>query len=130
MNQSWGNRHLVIDSDSWDRVKYILYKSKLTSMSYDSIIQNVKNSILFLDPPYVSREICYNHGFDLNQFLNIIKQLDNSNFIMYTDIENEHSDELLNLGWSKISTKTMRSIRPSGNSEITGQEVLYYNRKD
>lgn len=131
MNQSWGNRLYIISNDQFNNLKEKLKNTKLMNTQYQKILTNniiYKNCFLFLDPPYVLREMPYNNGFNLNEFINKLQSLKCENtMICYTDIENEISDNLLNYGFSKEIIREMQSISPNRkNNEITRNEVMYY----
>lgn len=130
MNQSFGNREYIIPEIMYNDMKNRLnYKNcGICNTSYNCL--NIHdNSVMFFDPPYVNREISYNKKFDQNKFLTFLKNINgNHQLILYTDYENEKSDELLNFGFEKEVIRTMRSIAPSTNKLITGNEVLYWKK--
>lgn len=128
MNQSYGRRFYQIPEENFNNIKNRLTKCKITNISYESLIPSVLNStVIFLDPPYVDREMTYNNGFDQDKFLNILKQLrGNNSLVMYTDYENPYSDDLLNYGFEKMILRQMRNISPNRKTEFTGNEVIYF----
>lgn len=87
-----------------------------------------KNVVVFMDPPYEFREMSYNRGFVVNQFIDTIKSKDfcPNATLMYTDFNNDVSDELLNHGWTKTIIREMKSTSPNRKNENkTGDEVLF-----
>ena len=65
----------------------------------------------------------------MNDFYNNcdnLKELVNFNVkIVYSDIENFESDELLNVGFTKIDSKMLRNTCPSSDKSFTKKEVIY-----
>ena len=133
MNQSFGNRSYIIPESSWNEMKSRVARNiVLANRDFQEFdFKLVKNSVLFLDPPYVNREMTYNKvGFDLEVFIEKVKDLDSSNMVLYTDFDNSISDRLLDYGFTKHEMRTMRSTSPNrkiGN-EVTGKEILYLKR--
>ena len=130
MNQSYGNRFYLISEQMFNALKEKLQKAKLINYSYQKIlVDNIfyKNCFLFLDPPYISREMTYNKGFNLSEFVVNLQLLKGENTIVcYTDFENEISNSLLNYGFSKEVIRKMKNISPNRkNDEVTGNEVMY-----
>lgn len=134
MNQSFGHRHYVLDEATFNEIKRRVSSENvsLERMSYESMFnrRNLSDTVVFFDPPYQSREMTYNAGFSRHTFIKFLMMLTSqtNNLYMYTDIENEESDQLLLLGWNKEIVRTMRTTCPSKSSEKTGNEVLYYIR--
>lgn len=130
MNQSFGNRSYEISEKQWNLMQNRV-RCKTTFSNEDFLIfepELIKNSVLFLDPPYVNREMTYNkNGFDFNKFIDWVKRLDSSNLILYTDFENPISDKLVDDGFKKIEIRTMKSTSPNRKQgvEETGKEILY-----
>ena len=130
MNQSFGNRSYEIPKSYYDDMRSRI-ASNVALENKDTVefdFKMVKNSVLFLDPPYVNREMTYNKiGFDLSSFIVKVQDLDDTNLVLYTDFENSTSDGLLDCGFTKLEMRTMRSTSPNrkvGN-EVTGKEILY-----
>ena len=129
MNQSYGNREYVISEQQWNDIKHRLNNAMISNNDFLAFNpNNIKNSVLFLDPPYVNREMTYNkNGFSINNFINWITELNDNNLILYTNFENSVSDNLVNFGFKKIKLRTMISTSPNRKSgvEETGNEILY-----
>ena len=142
MNQSYGNREYIISENTFNTCKKLLETTEITNISYDNLINfNNKNCIYFFDPPYELRNMPYTNNFNLDQFIEYLININGKNtLILYTDIENKKSDNLLNYKFNKKSDnllnykfnkqiiRIMRSISPNrkiGN-EITGNEILYW----
>lgn len=130
MNQSYGNREYIISENTFNTCKKILETTEITNISYDNLINfNNKNCIYFFDPPYELRNMPYTHNFNLYKFIEYLININGKNtLILYTDIENKKSDNLLNYKFNKQIIRIMRSISPNrkiGN-EITGNEILYW----
>ena len=134
MNQSWGHRQFIIDEESWSHFKSL--NATLTNQDFfsDEYQLNLKNwsqqngTVIFMDPPYEFREMSYNRGFGVNQFIDTIKSKDfcPNATLMYTDFNNDVSDELLNHGWTKTIIREMKSTSPNRKNENkTGDEVLF-----
>ena len=68
MNQSYGNREYVISEQQWNDIKHRLNNAMISNNDFLAFNpNNIKNSVLFLDPPYVNREMTYNkNGFSIN----------------------------------------------------------------
>lgn len=131
MNQSYGNRSYIIPEESYNIIKEKLNYTTITNLDYKNLgLDKLSNSLLFLDPPYETREMTYNKNFDLSEFLKYIELINhNNNIIIYTDMENTKSDILLTKGWYKFKIRDMVSTSPNRKSGIekTGQEVFYTN---
>lgn len=131
MNQSYGARHFIISEKSWNDIKQRLFKATLKCRSYINSFEMIKSNkklkyFLFLDPPYADREMTYNKGFNRKTFITNLKELIHFNIkIVYSDIENLESDELLNVGFTKVDSKMLRNTCPSSNKSFTKKEVLY-----
>ena len=130
MNQSYGNRISKIDEVSWNLMQDKLKNCIIYNESYEDLLsEEITDSVLFLDPPYVEREITYNKGFNQELFLNKLKVISGSNsLILYTDTENKYSDELLNYGFKKDILRVMRNISPNRKTELTVNECLYWKQ--
>jgi len=130
MNQSFGNRFYIFDEQTFNKIKNKLLKSQIYNVDYREL-KNINNSIVYLDPPYFGTDVTYEKQFeknDLTELIDYIKIYSNSNKILYSDLENEVSDSLLNCNFKKIETKNMRNISPNRNKEFTNKkEVIYYN---
>ena len=120
MNQSYGNREYVISEQQWNDIKRRLNNAMISNNDFLAFNpNNIKNSVLFLDPPYVNREMTYNkNGFSINNFINWITELNDNNLILYTDFENSVSDNLVNFGFKKIKLRTMISTSPNRKSGV------------
>lgn len=135
MNQSWGHRQFIIDEESWNHFKQlnaIITNYDFFSDLYQKLISHWsmsnKDVVVFMDPPYEFREMSYNRGFGVNQFIDTIKSKDfcPNATLMYTDFNNDVSDELLNHGWTKNIIREMKSTSPNRKNENkTGDEVLF-----
>jgi site-specific DNA-adenine methylase len=135
MNQSWGHRQFIIDEESWNHFKQlnvIITNYDFFSSLYQKLISHWsmsnKDVVVFMDPPYEFREMSYNRGFGVNQFIDTIKSKDfcPNATLMYTDFNNDVSDELLNHGWTKTIIREMKSTSPNRKNENkTGDEVLF-----
>ena len=128
MNQSYGNRIRKIDEVSWNLMQDKLKNCIIYNERYEDLLsEELTDSVLFLDPPYVEREITYNKGFNQELFLDKLKVISGSNsLILYTDTENKYSDELLNYGFKKDILRVMRNISPNRKTELTVNECLYW----
>jgi site-specific DNA-adenine methylase len=74
MNQSYGNRISKIDEVSWNLMQDKLKNCIIYNERYEELLsEEITDSVLFLDPPYVEREITYNKGFNQELFLNKLK---------------------------------------------------------
>lgn len=137
MNQSWGHRYFEIDENSYNKISNNK-NIKLTNLDfysdeYQEILNNLpENSVVFLDPPYEFRKMTYNKGFEVTNFIDTIKSKNFApkSLILYTDFENEVSDELLKYGFEKHIIREMKSTSPNRkNEDKTGNEVLYIRTK-
>ena len=132
MNQGFGNRHYRLSEDTWKHLRRKILQAGLYNTDYLAILDTkvTNNCILFLDPPYEERMMPYSlTSYNRRQLIDKILQIkDNDNIIiMYTDIGNSTSDELLHNGFKKICTKLLRNTCPSKSSERTSDEYLYCN---
>lgn len=129
MNQSFGYRFYTIPENQYSDCHNRLVSSNLLNKNYLDILSNIKeNSVVFLDPPYVNREISYNHGFELESFIEKLKTIKTDCLIIYTDIENDLNKELLNFEYKQEFLRNMVSVAPSSHSETTAKEVLYWKK--
>jgi site-specific DNA-adenine methylase len=130
MNQSFGHRSKFMTEVEFNFFKNRLNNSIIFNHSYDKILNSTieyNNTFLFLDPPYESREMTYNHSFKLSEFLNIIKSINGKNLLIaYTDVENEKSDILLQYGFQKDVIREMKNISPNRKQEEIFNEVIYF----
>jgi len=132
MNQSFGNRHYILDSRNFKSVKDRLYDTVIMNGQYDDVLNSIgdniiKNSFLFLDPPYFSQGSSY-QGFnvqDTEKFISFIKKAD-FDFI-YTDIINEYNENISD----KIHKHFFRSINntaPTSDKQSRGNlEYMFTN---
>ena len=136
MNQSWGHRYFEISKNSFNFVsknpKINLTNLDFYSEDYQKFLTTLqKDSVIFLDPPYEFREMTYNKGFKVTNFIDILKDKNfaPNSLLMYTDFENTISDELLNYGFEKMIIRDMKSTSPNRKNENkTGNEVLYIRK--
>lgn len=133
MNQSFGQRHYIISKECWNEIKRRLEFSTIKNRDYTETFKMMLNNshlnwFVFLDPPYVDREMTYNKDFSRIDYINNLKELTklkNNIKIVYSDIENIESDELLDIGFNKKDSKILRNTCPSSNKQKTMKEVLY-----
>ena len=132
MNQSYGNREYIISEEIYNNCKLKLKNTYIFNKPYQNFIKNnISNCIYFFDPPYESRPLPYNKYFLLDSFLLYLKQIQlKDSLILYTDIENSYSNELLNYGFNKILLRHVKNISPNRNiiNQTTGNEVLYWKQ--
>jgi DNA adenine methylase len=132
MNQSFGNRKYIIPEELYTNIAKRLKNAEVQHGDWLNCFPSnlvFNDSILFLDPPYVDRNLPYGKGFNQNKFLDILKNSTlNNSLMMYTDIENDRSDTLLSFGWNKYVLRTMINISPNRKEgvETTGNEILYW----
>jgi site-specific DNA-adenine methylase len=141
MNQSFGNRCRILTEEEYtnytSRVdnKYTQLLNKDFYKVFEKLTNsNIDNLVMFMDPPYATREMTYNKGFDLVKFIDVIKNPKNypeNCLIMYTDKDNEISDTLLNYGWTKQKIRDMVSTSPNRKQKVeaTGEEVMFVLKK-
>lgn len=141
MNQSFGHCHYIVPKHTWSHLRAKLEDAMLFNMHYSRIFDLLKNKhynfmkapVIFVDPPYDGRDMPYsvNGEYSRARFIDELVNLHSicdSPVIMYTDIDNEVSDKLLEHGFKKTVIKQLRSICPNASSEATHLEVLYCNR--
>lgn len=133
MNQGFGNRLYLFSEEECNFIKRKLSKTKILNGDFGKVMRGVQDAFIYLDPPYVQRPTTYSKKFDNNQLvelITLIHHMHSKNSIFYSDIENEISDTILKLGFTKITTKEMRNISPLRKLEfIEKNEVLYHNIK-
>lgn len=130
MNQGWGRRKYVLDEETWNDLHARLEHVQTTSKDYRAV-QLVDSSVVFLDPPYESADnVLYGNGFSQDQFLSwlrLSKAKQKHCLWLYTDVETEKSDSLLQQGFKKTVLRDMVTIAPSRekHSTVSRREVLY-----
>lgn len=130
-NQSYGRRgHKFPFSNyhNWLKIKESLKHTKLYNDNYKNIFDRFdnKNTIWFLDPPYMESGEVYEsfNKLDIDEYLDQIKNLKGK--VLYTDI---YSDKIQNkLDWNYTKIRDLRKISPNrADNEIIGDEVVFYN---
>lgn len=126
----YGERINNITSKQYQSCHNRLKNSQILSTSYEKVVENIKNSIIFLDPPYAARPLAYNNGFLQIDFLDVLSKIDDSNLILYTDIKTEKNMEFMEkYHWSKIILRDVKNICPTKNTgKSSGEEILLINR--
>jgi DNA adenine methylase Dam len=129
MNQGWGRRKAVIKEADWNVMHEKLQHASFSSVDYRSVPIRDR-SIVFLDPPYESKEnTLYGKGFSQDEFIEWLldQKASHSRCLwMYTDVETEKSDALLSKGFKKIVLRDMKTIAPSKEKkEADAIEVMY-----
>lgn len=93
------------------------------------------NSVVFLDPPYLDAEITYNtmFGYTIKSLLTLMhKMIQSKNtMILYTDVESQTSDFLLQHGFDKKITRKMINTTAQvkeikDKHSIDKNEVVYF----
>lgn len=132
MNQSFGERFYFFNEGTFNTIKNKLSKTTIENKNYREI--ELKDSLVYLDPPYFGTDVTYKQQFEKNDLVELINYIKNnsSNNIFYSDLENEISDQLLQNGFKKIPTKKIKNISPNRfvkgfKENKTKEEVLYYN---
>lgn len=129
MNQSYGNRSNVIGEDDWNEMHSLLADAMLTCCDYKDIPIDGK-CVVFLDPPYEEQSNdLYGRGFSQDEFLTWLKaqvRLHDDCLWMYTDVESDKADSLLNEGFRKIQLRDMVTVAPSkAKGDVTSTEDMY-----
>ena len=127
-NQSYGNRLYVPDELTWNSIKNKLEKTTILNLDFismmDLIGNKAENSLMFLDPPYFYGGKVGYENLERTYYDNYLKFIENTKAkIVYTDIK--HDD--LSSKWKCDLIRTMRNISPNRTSELTKEEVIYYN---
>jgi len=133
MNQSFGERFYFFDENTFNTIKDKLNKTTIENKDYREI--ELKSSLVYLDPPYFGTLVSYKSEFESHDqidLINYIKENSLTNDIFYSDLENEVSDQLLQSGFQKISTKKIKNVSPNRfakgfKENKTKNEVMYYN---
>lgn len=123
MNQAHGNRCYFMDYETFNRIKNILNRCKIHNTDYKEFL--LEDSVILLDPPYVSRPTSYENNFDIlehDDLLNRIKHLKSN--ILYTEIYSEKTDKYLK--WNHLPTKIITNSAPGAYND-KHQEVCHYN---
>jgi len=133
MNQSFGERFYFFNEGAFNIIKNRLSKTIIENKDYKEI--ELKDSLVYLDPPYFGTDVTYKKQFEKNDLVALIDYIiknSNSNDIFYSDLENETSDQLLQMGFKKTPTKKIKNVSPNRfvkgfKENKTKEEVLYYN---
>lgn len=133
MNQSFGERFYFFDENTFNTIKDKLNKTTIENKDYREI--ELKSSLVYLDPPYFGTLVSYKSEFESHDqidLINYIKENSSTNDMFYSDLENEVSDQLLQSGFQKISTKKIKNVSPNRfvkgfKENKTKNEVMYYN---
>ena len=130
MNQSFGNRLYFLKELDYNIIKNKLRKSQIKNVDYKEIIDNFKDCVMYLDPPYSNTDVSYKQEFKNNDqqiLIDKIIKLSKHNKIFYSDLENEISNRLLENNFKNVKTKDIINISPNRKNNNVRNEVLYYN---
>ena len=107
-----------------------LQKAELYNMSFEDLSENVlkkydeKDLFMFVDPPYIKREVYSYKGLEKSQYDRFIEFL--SSFkgkFIYTDIH----DDQLDMNYIVLREK-MNNTKPASKKEsLDNKEVAFYN---
>ncbi len=137
-NQGWGHRGIGrknpsknINENKFNYIKLLYKNIELHCKDYKDVIHLFdKNSLIFLDPPYVEKD-SGTYSFSLTEhqnFINNIKKL--SNPVLYTDIFSENIISKLGDKWNyKILRDNLGVGKPGLNSKKIEKETVYFNFK-
>lgn len=130
-NQGYGNRKYSNKLDIFkESLQYIIEtKPKITNFNFTEMLDMIpKNSLVFLDPPYLSTsDSSYSKHWNSNnlkELINFIKNRNDIDFI-YTDIENEINKPLLNN--FNYKNTIIRNISPNRKKDIIHNEFICSN---
>jgi len=120
MNQSFGHRFYKLNNIQFNMIREKLQKTEIYNTDYQEFF-NVKNSLMFLDPPYILRKSSYDKftSDNFNVFMNLINDSDNE--IVYTDILFEKNKHL-----NKVKLRNMVNSSPYKGSKNDFEEFLFY----
>ena len=129
MNQGWGKRRSVIGEGDWEEMRARLQSAELTSGDY-RLVSVPEGSVVFLDPPYEAADnSLYGHGFSQREFLGWLsakRKACPGCLWIYTDVETEAADSLLDEGFRKVRLRGMVTTAPSkAKSGPSATEAMY-----
>lgn len=125
-NSSYGNRLYIPTEEVYNKIQNRLSKAIITNLDFFEFLEinnfNEERCLMFLDPPYIKREVSYktiSNKFYI-KYIEFLKSTKTD--IVYTDTN--HND-LEN--FNKIILRTMRNISPNRKSENTLEEIILTN---
>lgn len=123
-NQSFGKREPKMDEVKFNQIHAKLQKTTLYNLDFFELLNKIedKECLMFLDPPYIEREVSYKTiSTDFfNNFIVFCKTTKNN--ILYTDTDHDFLD------FEKIILReSMRNISPNRKEEFTVPEIMFKN---
>jgi DNA adenine methylase Dam len=125
-NQGFGECLYLMDETNFNAVKTALNNTEILNLDFFDVMNfienDVSNSLLFLDPPYIQRSSTYkisNAFYD--RYIDFCKN--SKADIVYTDIYSQ------DLEWEyQVLNNNMINRSPANNKDYTGnKEVVFYN---
>jgi len=123
-NQSFGKRGPKMTEEEFNTINLKLQKTTIYNIDFFELIGNIdlNECLLFLDPPYIEREVSYKtiSSDFFNRFIEFCKNTKND--ILYTDTDHFFLD------FEKIYLReSMRNISPNRKEEFTVPEIMFKN---
>lgn len=116
MNQSFGDRDMIIGREDFSKISEVLSKSEIVCEDYRNLLS--QDAFYFLDPPYASQDSSYS-GFSDSDQAEFVENIDGLEFL-YTDILTEHNKRL-----NRYKLREMRSTSPNANKQVRNGNVEY-----
>lgn len=112
----------------WNSIRNKLKKTTMSSVDYRVLLDGCKDSLIFMDPPYINRDLDYNEHFGTyDDFLKTLTTLsENNNNIVYTDAGDTFK-EPWNSFVIRMMTSTASGRSHSGNIRGPKVEMCYFN---
>jgi DNA adenine methylase len=129
-NQSYGNRLYMFDEKTFFNLKMKL--ENIVSMTNVDFLKadtsNIKNTLIYMDPPYINSKTCYEKNANTDDLIDKINQLQIDNDIILTNV---YSEVLINRleGFKYELVDQLLNVSPLKNSEMTNFEYVYYKIK-
>lgn len=130
-NQGYGNGKYSNKLDTFkESINYILEtKPKITNCNFIEVLNEIpKNSLVFLDPPYLSTsDSSYSKHWNTQNLKDLISFIIKRNDIdfIYTDIENDINKPLLNI--FNYKNTVIKNISPNRKKETNHNEFICSN---
>lgn len=124
-NQSFGLRQKVLSEHEFISINVLLQKAELYCVDFFELIKILnkeeQNCFMFLDPPYIEREVSYS-TIDQNFFNRFIDFLKNTKCqYIYTDIDHNFLEQKI------VIREQMNNISPNRKQQKTFSEVMFFN---
>ncbi len=129
MNQGWGARESIISEEDWNEMHRRLSNATLLTGGYEDV-PIADNCVVFLDPPYeAQKNDLYGSDFSQDAFLEWLRKQTKEHsgcLWLYTDVDSQKADSLLDDGFIKVPLRDMTTTAPGKKKgDLTSREVMY-----